>query len=213
MKFHRGEIISLLIIILASLLSAYVYPMLPSEIASHWNALGEVDGYMPKIWGLFLMPALALLLWIVFLIIPHIDPKKENIEKFRPSFDNFIVVLFAFLLYVHGLTIAWNLGYQFDLVRWLLPAFAVLFYDIGSLIGKAKMNWMIGIRTPWTLSSEQVWKETHAWGGKLFKATGIIALAGIIYPSLALWFFLVPLLGSTIWLIVFSYVRFHQLRG
>lgn len=212
MKFRRGEMVSLFIVIAAFIVSAYLYPFLPDSIASHWNAAGEVDGYMPKVWGLFIMPVVALVLWIVFLIIPHIDPKKENIEKFRPSFDNFIVVLFVFLFYLHALTIAWNLGYQFDFVRWLLPAFAVLFYDIGILVSRAKMNWMIGIRTPWTLSSEQVWKETHELGGKFFKAIAIITLVGMIYPALAIWFFFVPLMLGMIFLVVFSYVRFQKIK-
>ena len=74
--------------------------------------------------------------------------------------------------YIHLLTLLWNLGWIFDLVAWMSPAFAVLLFFAGVLMGKAQSNWFIGIRTPWTLSDNRVWEQTHRIGGIAFKVCG-----------------------------------------
>jgi len=209
-KLHRGEIISLIIVILSFALGAYVYPQLPEQVASHWDAQGQVNGYMGKFWGVFLLPLILAGMWLIFLVVPNIDPKHENIQKFRSSFDNFMVVMFAFMLYIYLLIIAWNLGYQFDFVRFIVPACAVLFFAVGSLVTSAKPNWSIGIRTPWTMSSTSVWEKTHALGGTLFKAAALVSLIGIFFPTYGIWFIIVPIIGASLWTVIYSYVEYQK---
>jgi uncharacterized membrane protein len=179
-------------------------------MASHWNAVGQVNGYMSRFWGVFLMPIITFVMFIIFLLVPRIDPKKENIEKFRASFDDFILVIFLFFFYIYGLTLWWNLGGWFDMGRYMVPAFAVLFYCVGVLVSNAKMNFTIGIRTPWTLSSESVWDKTHVFGGKLFKAAGILSLIGLLFPVAAIWFVLVGALCAALIPIVYSYILYRR---
>jgi uncharacterized membrane protein len=197
-------------VIAAFVVGALFYPILPEKLASHWNAQGKVDGYMGKFWGVFLMPVISVLLFLLFLAIPRIDPLKENIAKFRKCFDFFVAFVIAFLLYLYLLTLYWNLGARFDLIQALVPAFAALFYVAGVLIASARRNWFVGIRTPWTLSSETVWKKTHSLGGKLFKLSGIIALFGIPFPSLALFFVLAPVILAAVYSIVYSYFEYAR---
>lgn len=179
--------------------------MLPEKMASHWDALGNVNGYMSKFWGIFLVPIISAVMFIVFLIVPRMDPKKENIEKFRVHFDRFIILLFCFLLYIYCLTLWWNVGGRFDMVKFLIPAFAALFYSVGVMIGESKMNFSIGIRTPWTLSNEEVWKKTHDLGAKLFKAAGLISLLTIFFPAVAIWLVIVASLLAALIPVVYSY--------
>ena len=183
---------------------------MPDRIASHWNERGQVDGYMAKPWGLFSLPLVSVGLLALFLVIPRIDPLKVNIEKFRDHYDRFIVLLIAFLLYVHILILAWNLGLRFNLLQFLIPAFTFLFYYAGVLVENAKRNWFVGIRTPWTLSDERVWDKTHRIGGRLFKIVGITALLGIFYTDYAIFFLIIPVLGVTIFLIVYSYLEYQK---
>jgi len=79
MKLRKSEIISLVIVIISLIIGIYFYPLMPEKVASHWNAEGKVDGYMPKFWGLFLMPIISAVLLFLFIIIPKIDPLKHNI--------------------------------------------------------------------------------------------------------------------------------------
>ena len=142
-------------------------------MASHWGVNDQVNGTMSRFWGAFLMPLMSLAMLGLFLLIPAIDPLKANIAQFRGPFNLFIVLMIVFLTYVHGLTIAWNLGYTgFQMSTALLPAMGLLFIFVGYMLAKAKRNFFIGIRTPWTLSSDTVWDKTHALGSKLFIASG-----------------------------------------
>ena len=87
----------------------------------------------------------------------------------------------------------------------MLPALGLLFIFMGQLISKAKRNFFIGIRTPWTLSSDTVWNQTHRVGGKLFMAAGVLALLGAFFPDAAIWFVMLPIFGVTIFTMVYSY--------
>ena len=210
MKLSRYEITAGVIFLASLALAVYVYPLLPETVASHWNAAGEVNGYMSAFWGAFIMPIVAGVILIIFMIIPRVDPHKENIEKFQPVFGRFIVLMMLFLLYLYGLTLWWNFGGRPNMSQFLAPAFAVLFYYVGVLVGAAKMNYTIGIRTPWTLHNEVVWQKTHRLGGKLFRASGVIALFGFFFPALAVWLMLIPVLGTSIFTVVYSYLEFRR---
>lgn len=210
MKISLGEKISALLTIASFGVATIIYPLLPEKVASHWNAAGDVNGYMSRFWGAYLLPVILTVMLVLFFIIPRIDPKKENIAAFRTYFDRFIILMMVFMAYIYGLTIAWNLGYQFELIRLFSPAIALLFYYAGVLTEHAEMNWFIGIRTPWTLSSPTVWTKTNQLGGKLFKASGIFALGGLLFPSLAIWLILVPAMATAVWSILYSYIEYQK---
>ena len=210
MLLRKSEQLIIGIILCSFVLSIYLYPSMPTQIASHWNAQGRVDDYMSKFWGLFLLPFTLVGLLLLFMIIPKIDPLKTNIEAFRKHYDRFIVIVIIFLFYVYLLTIIWNLGVRFDMIQWMIPALGVLFYYMGLVLEKVKMNWFIGIRTPWTLSSEVVWNKTHKIGGKLFKIAGIVTLFGSLFKDYMLFFILIPVILVTIYTIVYSYLEYQK---
>jgi len=205
MNNKKTNLIIISIIVLSFLSALYLYPQLPDRVASHWNAQGQIDGYMPKFWGVFLMPAITLAIFLLFLLIPIIDPLKKNIDKFRNYFNWLIILIVVFLLYVYSLTVFWNLGYRFNMTLFMTPAVGLLFFYIGVILKHAERNWFIGIRTPWTLSSDVVWKKTHQLGAKLFKVAGIIAILGIFFAENALWFAIIPAIASSLFLLVYSY--------
>ncbi len=206
----KSEIIVLGIILLSFIIGIYFYPQMPKKMALHWNFQGQANGYVPKFWGVFLIPLISMGLFLLFAVIPKMDPLKHNIEKFRKYYDGFVILIILFLFYVYILTIFWNLGIRFNLVQLLAPAFGVLFYYCGILTEKAKRNWFIGIRTPWTLSNEKVWEKTHKIGGRLFKATGVMAFIGIFFKNYALFFILVPVILVTVYTIIYSYVEYQK---
>ena len=209
----RTTIIIVLLMILGTVAAGLLlWDRLPDPMASHWNVNDQVDGYMPKLWGIAIAPLIALVMFLLFLIIPSIDPLKANIAKFRESFNLFIVLITAFMIYIYGLTLAWNLGYtSFKISTALLPAMGLLFIFIGFMLRKAKRNFFIGIRTPWTLSNDIVWDKTHQLGSVLFILSGILTFIGGLFGGMiALWFLFVPLIGSTIFLIIYSYLLYRQ---
>ncbi len=214
MNKNRTTNIVLLIFVAAAFASgAFFYPQLPDKIASHWNASGEVDGYMNKFWGVFILPVIMLVLFVMYWVIPKIDPLKRNIELFRKYYNGFWIFLFVFLLYVFGLQTSWNLGLRFNFSTAIVPAVAMLWYAVGIIIGKAKRNWFIGIRTPWTLSSDVVWEKTHKLGSKLFKIAAFISLLGLFFKNGILVAAIVaPAVGVALITLVYSYIEYRKLR-
>jgi uncharacterized membrane protein len=191
----------------------FAYPRMPEVVAVHWNAQGIANGYGSRFQAAFILPLITLVVAALLLFIPEIDPLKANIEKFRPDFNGFMLAFALFFFYLHVLTTLLNLGFQFSLNQFLVPGFGIFIYACGVLLGKAKRNFFIGIRTPWTLSSDTVWAKTHVLGGLLFKISGVIAILGILSPNLALLFLLVPLLAASLIAIVYSYVLFRSEAG
>lgn len=198
------------IIIMSFGLAYYYYPQMPAKMASHWNTAGEVDDTMSKFWGLFLMPIITVVMYLMFLLIPKIDPLKKNIEKFKIWFEWFVLLLVLFLFYVYLLTLIYNLGYTFNMTIAMLPALGVLFIYIGQLLEHAKRNWFIGIRTPWTLSSDKVWQKTHMLGGKLFKAAGLLVFIAAVLEEYAFWIVMIAVFWAALYPVVYSYFEYQK---
>ncbi|MCX6768212.1 MAG: SdpI family protein [Candidatus Micrarchaeota archaeon] len=211
---NRTQLLILAIVAACFAAAALAYPAMPENMASHWNAAGQADGYMPKLWALLVAPVMSLFMAALFLAIPRIDPLRKNIAKFRGAFDSFIAVILAFMLYLQLIMVYWNAGARFDFIQLMVPALAALFYCTGALVGRAEMNWFVGIRTPWTMSSARVWKKTHALGGKLFKSAGIISLVGLVLPAYAIAFVTAPVIAVAIYLVAYSYLEYRaETRG
>ena len=192
MRFRRSEIIIFGMALLFFIIGIYLYPQMPERMASHWNIHGEVDGYISKFWGVFLLPFIFTALALLFVAIPRIDPLKANIEKFRKYYDGFIILFSIFWFSIYIQTILWNIGIQISPTIVFPVGFSFLFFYIGILCENAKRNWFIGIRTPWTLSNEKVWEKTHRNGGQMFKIAGLVALLGVLFQDYAFLLILIP---------------------
>jgi uncharacterized membrane protein len=212
MNTRTTTIVVLLLVIAATIVGVALWNKLPDQMASHWGPNDEVNGYMSKFWGVFLMPLITLAMLVLFLIIPSIDPLKANIAQFREVFNLFITLVVGFMIYIYFLTLRWNLGHtDFEMSKAMLPALGILFFFIGFMLRKAKRNFFIGIRTPWTLSSDRVWDETHRIGSVLFMISGVLAFVGSLFGGMAaFWFVFVPIIGSTLITLVYSYVLYQR---
>jgi len=205
-----SAIFPLVIVFLSYLIGIYFSPHLPYLMASHWGVNGEVNGYVSKNFGIFFLPTLLIFLYFLFRFLPKIDPYKKNFKEFQNYYDTFICIIFSFLFYIYLLTLYWNLGYRFNMVQLMSPAFTVIFYYAGILTQNAHRNWFVGIRTPWTLSSVTVWQKTHKLGGKLFKLTALFSLFGTVFPQFALYLILVPVILTTAAVFVYSYLEYQK---
>ncbi len=211
MNTRTSILVSMTLIVATLVVGLALMPRLPDPMASHWDINNQVDGYMPRLWAILFTPLVSLGLLGMFQLIPLIDPLKENIGKFRNYYNLLYVLLLFFLIYIHGLKLVWNLGYaSFGMDSAMLPAMGLLFIAIGAMLGKAKRNWFIGIRTPWTLSSDTVWERTHQLGGKLFMLSGLLVVASIFLGSSGIWLMLAALLGSSLFLVLYSFILYQR---
>lgn len=207
---RQMQIFGLIIIALTFIASALLYGSMPERMASHWGLEGQVNGYIGKPFGLFLIPIIALVIFLFMVALPGLDPLRRNYDAFINEYDILCTGIAAFLCYLHVLTLAFNLGYQFDLIRLLAPAFGVMLFGLGMIMKKVKRNWFVGIRTPWTISSDGVWDRTHAICGSMFMVDGVIALIGIVLPVIGLLLAIVIAVAIAVFGIVFSYLEYSK---
>ncbi len=212
MERKLSIILMWLIVIVTILSTIYFYDALPDIMPTHWNASGEVDGYSSKEIGAFLLPIMAIFVALIFVIIPYIEPNKKNLKKFALQYNTLGLLLVAFFAYLHYLVIFASIVEQINMMRLISPALGIIFFYVGILLNKAKQNYTVGIRTPWTLANEKVWEQTHKKGGILFKISGTIALFGLVFAEYAFILVIVPILISSIFLFIYSYYLFKKTK-
>lgn len=194
------------LIIGAVVISIVAYPDIPERMPTHWGANGEANGWSSRLWGAWMMPLIMAVLWLLLRAIPHIDPRKANYEKFAGMYDAFIILILGFLLVMHGIVIAAATGRDVKMDRIMMPLVGIFIAAIGFLIPRAAPNWFIGIRTPWTLTSDESWVKTHKLGGPLFVALGLLmAASSLIAPEQAIWILVAAAIGIVGFLFIYSY--------
>jgi uncharacterized membrane protein len=174
---------ALIVVILMWVATLAVFRALPAEVPTHWNLRGEVDDWMPRWPGAFVAPLIATLIVGLMLALPRIDPRRVNVAHStsdRVLMTNLVVLFFALL---HVTATASALGYPVDESGWMMGGLGLLFVGMGNYLPRIRSNWWLGIRTPWTLDSDRVWRETHRLGGRLFVAGGLAMIAAVLLPA------------------------------
>lgn len=211
MKNRKLRILTYLLALLNLLLAAGFYQFLPDKIPMSWSFDGTAS-YDEK-WKLFMMCGISLLLAVLFDVLPKIDPRRGNYEKFGNFYDGFCVVMQIFMLLMTGivLTEAVSPGSIF-VPKAVLTAVGLLLLFIGNMMPKFKSNFYCGIKTPWSLSSEEVWRKTHRLGGKCFCLAGLLFLAGALLPLqwTAWWLLFACVMAACLIPGVMSYVWWRQ---
>lgn len=185
MKRHWFSLL-LLVIVLAG--TAIAYPYLPDLVSVHWNYKGAPDSFAPKSYGVWMVPVIMVALYLFMMALPKIDPKKQNYARFQVTYHQIINGILFFLFLFQVVQISSDLG-KINPADVIPEIVGVMFIFIGNLSPKFKPNYFVGIRTPWTLASEDVWKKTHRFGGKVFVVLGLLFLLVPVIPAvLQIWY-------------------------
>jgi uncharacterized membrane protein len=160
-----------------------VYARLPQRIPSHWNLRGDLDGWMEKPWGVLLQPFIATVLLGALWLLPRIDPRRENVERFAGDRQLLINLIILFFAVVQVATYGYALGWPVQVDRVVLAAVGLLLVGVGNYLPRIRSNWFIGIRTPWTMDNERVWRATHRVGGRTFVAAGLVVVLSALLPD------------------------------
>jgi uncharacterized membrane protein len=193
----------LFLIIIAIIGTWISYPHLPEQIAIHWNYKGEPNRFVDKSYGAFLIPGIMVVLYIFRIILPKIDPKKNNYPRFEGTYSWIMTGILLFFFLFQVVKIIGDLGIINS--KYVIPELiGLLFIFIGNLSPKFKPNYFIGIRTPWTLANEDVWKKTHRFGGKVFVILGLLQLFVPIIPSVIQEYYVLGSIMISLALIILS---------
>jgi uncharacterized membrane protein len=194
------------LILAAVTASIIVYPQLPERMPTHWSASGDVNGWSNRLWGAWLVPVIMALVWVVMRAIPHIDPRRANYAKFAGMYDALVILILSFMLVMHVIVLAAATGTPVRMDRIMMPLIGSFIAAIGFLIPRAAPNWFVGIRTPWTLTSDVSWEKTHKLGGPLFTAFGVLMIvAGFFAPEQAIWVLVTAAVALVVFLFAYSY--------
>ena len=190
-----------------------IFPKLPPTIPIHWNIYGVADNYAPKPF-VFFTAFLPVLFYLLFFLIPRIDPKRESYQKHHKAYEVLTNIIIILMIAIHWLSMVASLGVKININMILSVGVGILFVIIGNYMSQIRHNYFFGIRTPWTLANETVWTKTHRMGGFAFVIGGIIfAAGGLINSHYGVWIGIIYLFASTIYLFAYSYLVFRQLKG
>jgi len=168
--------------------------------------------YSGKLTGAFLMPIINLVMYGLFIFLPVLDPKRENYKLFDSTYMFFRYLFHVFFIGIQILIISAALGYNVDTGRWVIFGVSLLFMLMGNVMGRLKHNYFVGLKTPWTLASEEVWVKTHRLGAILWTCGGLIGVIlsllnvnpGVMFIFIIIFITLIP--------IGYSYIIFNRLK-
>ena len=180
MKKHVFPIIMIGLTILAWVIA---FPKLPQEVPIHWSLTGEANGFSSKLGAMFTQIGIMTLLYVSVAFLPKIDPRKANYPLFSKGYQIIYNSLLTIFFVLNIITILIGLGYDIPMATMSTLIIGAIFIVMGNFMQLVRSNFFIGIRTPWTLSNDEVWKKTHRFGGKIFFGGGVIMILATFLPS------------------------------
>lgn len=174
--------LSTALVVLAFALVLALWGRLPEAMPTHWNMDGAADGFTPKPWGPLILPLAMAFVHALFALLPRLSSRARNGEPQRELQRKLLgqiqLSLVAFLFVATAASLLVALGVPVPFNRVLTAALGALVLGLGASMAELPKNPLVGIRTPWTLASDEVWKRTHALGARLFGLAGLLALVG-----------------------------------
>ena len=210
MKARTVLILGIVLSIIAIVVGLTLEPQMPDPMAIHWDDQGQPNGYGSRFMGIWFTPLLTMGLTLILLGVPYIDPLKKNIELFRKQYYIFILIFVIFCFVIQISSLLSNLDIQINFFIPLIPVIGGFIFYLGELLEKAKQNFFIGIRTPWTLADEQVWNETHRVAGRGLKISGLIAVLSLAFPNSAIWIMVLPVVLVLVFSLGYSYFAYRK---
>ncbi|MCK0068866.1 SdpI family protein [Kordiimonas laminariae] len=147
------------------------------EIPVHWNINGEVDRTASPLGALLGVPGTFIIVLLILSFLKQLEPRREHLEQSGKAFQAITIGVSIVILIAQGMIISAAFGYATITINTLVGGIGLMFAVMGNYLGKLKSTFFVGIRTPWTLSSETVWKKTHRLAGKLYVVIGLIIIA------------------------------------
>lgn len=182
LKKYKGTIILTSVIILLPVIAGLIlWDRLPAEIATHFGADNQPNGFSSKAFAVFGLPLIILGLHLLCIIATNTDPKNKNISGKAIAIVLWIIPLTSLILM--SVTYAYALGTKMRIGFIVIMLLGILFILLGNYMPKTKQNYTFGLRIPWTLNDKENWVKTHRLAGKLMVLGGAIICATAIFEN------------------------------
>lgn len=167
-------IITALLILLPTLVGLIIWDKLPDRMATHFNAVGEADGWGSKGFAVFGIPAIFLAMHLVCVAVMAADPKNKDNNSKAVTLVMWVFPIMSVVMYAIIFGKALELAVDVPLIMMLF--FGLFFIIIGNYLPKCRQNYTLGIKVPWTLSDADNWNHTHRFAGRLWTGCGILIM-------------------------------------
>jgi uncharacterized membrane protein len=207
----KNEWLLWIIVLLPLTYLLFQWNTIPAQVPLHWNLEGEVDRYGNKNELLYIVLLMPALIYFLLLIIPKIDP-KQKIQQMGHKYQIVKLFITIFISAVCIMIIYISTSESLTNPSYLLVLIGFLFTILGNYLKTIKPNYFIGIRTPWTLENEVVWKKTHELGGKIWFIGGILIVISSLNFNTHLSFIIFGIILIIITLIpvIYSFIYFKK---
>lgn len=187
-----------------------VYDQLPEPTPRHRNFQGQVDWYWTKMGVVLSIPLIVLAMIVLFRFLPKIDPRKANYEKFGKSWEIIQCTIIGFMAYIHIVSLFVILNPSYSINSFMLFGLGAMFVLMWNYMGKIKHNFFVGIKTPRTITNEEIWNKTHRLSWWLWVIAWLTLLAeAFILKYIAILFIIVMIIAVLV-PIVYSYWLFKK---
>ncbi|HEY5629105.1 MAG TPA: SdpI family protein [Candidatus Limnocylindrales bacterium] len=187
-------------VVLALMLAIAVWGLavvgIDAQVPIHWGASGEVNGYGPAWLGFLMTPAVTLAMVALFSVIPRVEPRRRNLERSGSAYLTLANTIVVLSLGLQAVLVLAGTGHAVPVALVIGGGVGILFAVLGNVMGTVRSNFLFGIRTPWTLTSELAWDRTHRLAGRLFVVGGLVTFLTSFSGSTVL--LLIVLLGVVI---------------
>ncbi len=179
----KKEAIIWIILLLPFVYAAITWNKLPEWVPTHFNVNGEADDYSKKAFALLLMPVMNVVIYFILFFVPRIDPRKKNYAFFGSSYQNIRLLIHLFFVGIFIFITQTTSGGKPLQMGGFFSIMFLFFALLGNYMRTVRSNFFVGIRTPWTLSNDVVWRKTHELGGKIWFYSGIILAVVVFFLS------------------------------
>lgn len=203
----------LLLMMIVLVVSIVLYPSLPEKVPSHWNIKGEIDAYSSKLFGVLGINMMNIGMYFLFIILPNLDPRRENYVKFGSAYNLIRYVMHLFFVMMQIVILTASFGYEVDVAFLITVGVGIMFLLLGNVMGKIKHNYFVGIKTPWTLADERVWVKTHRFAAPLWVIGGLVVIISAFFGGIASFITLMVVLVIMVIIpFIYSYKCFKEFK-
>ena len=179
MNLRSFYLVSAIVLVCQIALSGYgLWVVGPDEqVPVHWGIVGEADGWATASVGFAILPLITAGIVALFAVVPRIEPRRRNLEQSAPAYRTTAIAVVVFLGVAQAVVVLASLGEGLPMVGIVGLGIGLLFIVMGNVLTTVRSNFLFGVRTPWTLSSDLAWDRTHRVVGRLFVVAGLTLVA------------------------------------
>jgi uncharacterized membrane protein len=202
-----------ILVLMGIALAVWAYPQLPERLPTHWDAAGHVNGYSSRVVAASLEPLIMAFTLGLMIVLPFVSPKGFGLERSANPFYVSTLAIVAILLVIEIAVTRAALSDTFAPNAVVIASVGALFAILGNVMGKVRKNFFFGVRTPWTLASDEVWLRTNRLGGQLLVLGGLVLIGTSFFKAVATPATIGVVAVIVLVPVVYSYVLYKRIEG